>query len=176
MFLLKSNDHFFLKSIYQVLNSRSSYFLINDKDFFFETISIENQENFIIFESNNFRKKISKPFTIKSIFDTIYFIMTDVKIEINGATYIPIKQKIHLDKKSIILGNIHNLIFSSLLLYSKQGLLKSFLYKMIWPEDKNLQPNKLDTHLTNLKNLLFEKLKFHLEIKMVNGKMFLVIN
>ena len=48
------------------------------------------------------------------------------------------------------------------MLNSDQGLDKIKLYKDIWPLDKDLQLNKLDTHLTNLKNHLKEKLNLNL--------------
>ena len=39
----------------------------------------------------------------------------------------------------------------------------------MWPLDKNYQINKLDTHLTNLKNYLKEKLDFNLDITTSSG-------
>ena len=38
---------------------------------------------------------------------------------------------------------------------------KNFLYQSIWKRDKTISINKLDTHLTNLKN----KLKLDLDLK-----------
>ena len=36
------------------------------------------------------------------------------------------------------------------------------LYKILWPSDKNIQLNKLDTHLTNLKNLFEKEFNYNL--------------
>ena len=47
---------------------------------------------------------------------------------------------------------------------------KEYLYKCIWPEDHDMQLNKLDTHLTNLKNLLKESLDFNLSFRSISGK------
>ena len=35
---------------------------------------------------------------------------------------------------------------------------------ILWPNDKNIQINKLDTHLTNLKSFLYEKINFSIKI------------
>ena len=80
------------------------------------------------------------------------------------------------EKKSLILGNIHNLIFSALLLNLTSGVNKSQLYEIIWPNDKNFQINKLDTHLTNLKNLIKEKLGYQINFKTIGGKIYLISN
>ena len=65
-------------------------------------------------------------------------------------------------KKAIILFN--------LALY-KDGVDKEYLYSLVWPEDKNLSINKLDSHLTNLKNYMKESLdlsiKFHSSQKII---------
>ena len=47
---------------------------------------------------------------------------------------------------------------------------------MIWPSDKNFQINKLDTHLTNLKNLIKEKLGYQINFKTIGGKIYLISN
>ena len=48
------------------------------------------------------------------------------------------------------------------LLLNKLGTEKLDLYKILWPKDKNIQLNKLDTHLTNLKNLFEKEFKYNL--------------
>ena len=74
-------------------------------------------------------------------------------------------QKIVYKEKALILGNLHNIIFKNLLLYLKsQNLSKNKLYSQLWPKDKSLNMNKLDTHITNLKNLVNVKLGLRLDI------------
>ena len=90
--------------------------------------------------------------------------------------YVPVKQNLIYEKKSLVLGNIHNLIFSALLLHLKSGISKNNLYEMIWPGDKSYQINKLDTHLTNLKNLIIEKLGYQANFKTIEGKIHLISN
>jgi len=60
------------------------------------------------------------------------------------------------------------------LLYLKDGVNKFSLYEKLWPEDKDLYMNKLDTHLTNLKNKIRKGL--HKEIKFLtkNSNLYLV--
>ena len=51
-----------------------------------------------------------------------------------------------------------------------EGINKTDLYKIIWPKDVNIQINKLDTHLTNLKNLLQEHFDYTIKFKSNQGK------
>jgi len=97
--------------------------------------------------------------------------------EYNSIQYYPLKQLIIYKKKEAILRNTHNLIFKQLLLNNDQGgINKRDLYHQIWPHDKNLQMNKLDTHLTNLKNYLFSELELEMIILTKNNKTNLIID
>jgi DNA-binding response OmpR family regulator len=53
-----------------------------------------------------------------------------------------------------------------LLIVNKEGINKKFLYESIWPNDKDISINKLDTHLTNLKNQI--KLDLSLNINFIS--------
>ena len=44
---------------------------------------------------------------------------------------------------------------------------------MIWPLDKEVSINKIDTHLTNLKNYLLEELGYKLNFKSSSQKLVL---
>ena len=52
---------------------------------------------------------------------------------------------------------------------------KNNLYKLIWQNDYEVSMNKLDTHITNLKNILKKDLNFNLLVKTEGGKVYLVI-
>ena len=52
----------------------------------------------------------------------------------------------------------------NLLMSMENGISRKELYFHIWPNDKDIQINKLDTHLTNLKNYLLENLNLKLNI------------
>ena len=176
MFHLKSNDNLLLNSISNVLNQKSSIFHIDDEANSFATISIYSNESALFIETANDKKNISKPFSFTKLFEEIDSILTKININFNDLSYRPVKQNITYEKKSLVLGNIHNLIFSALLLHIKSGMNKNDLYEMIWPRDKNYQINKLDTHLTNLKNLIDQKLGYHLNFKTIEGKIYLISN
>ena len=55
-----------------------------------------------------------------------------------------------------------------------EGISKLNLYKNIWPADKEIFMNKLDTHLTNLKNYLASDLNFSLNFTTVKGQLNLI--
>ena len=157
MFYLRSNNNLLLNSISSVLNQKSPIFNTDGEANSFTTISISSNESTLFIETVN-DKKISTPLSITKLFEEIDSILTKIKIDFNDLAYVPVKQNLIYEKKSLVLGNIHNLIFSALLLHLKSGISKNNLYEMIWPNDKSYQINKLDTHLTNLKNLIIEKL------------------
>ena len=175
MFYLKSDNNFLMDKIINVLNQKTTLFN-NNKIYFFATINIFENENTLFVETANDKKSISKPFTFNKLFEEIDNILAKIKIYFNDLTYIPVKQNLSYEKKTLILGNIHNLIFSTLLLNLTSGVNKSQLYEMIWPNDKNFQINKLDTHLTNLKNLIKEKLGYQINFKTIGGKIYLISN
>ena len=176
MFLLKSNDNLLLNSIIDVLNQKFAIFNTNEATNFFATLSISSNESTLCIETNNYKKNIFKPLSSTKLFEEIDCILTKININFNNLSYRPVKQNIIYEKKSLVLGNIHNLIFSALLLHLKSGVSKDSLYETIWPEDKNYQINKLDTHLTNLKNLINEKLEYQINFKTIDGKIYLISN
>ena len=88
----------------------------------------------------------------------------------------PINQLLVKDNLELKLGNIHNLILSKLLLFRDVGISKETLYKHVWNTDKSININKLDTHLTNLKNLLLSNIKLKLNISSSNGLISLISN
>ena len=176
MFYLRSNNNLLLNSISSILNQKSAIFNTNGEANSFATISISSNESALFIETVNDKKKISTPLSITKLFEKIDSILTEIKIDFNNLVYVPVKQNLIYEKKSLVLGNIHNLIFSALLLHLKSGISKNNLYEMIWPGDKSYQINKLDTHLTNLKNLINEKLGYQANFKTIEGKIYLISN
>ena len=80
------------------------------------------------------------------------------------------KMKIHIQKNS----KVDNIIFidqrgilskrlNQALINNRSGVLKTDLYNLIWPSDIDIHINKLDTHLTNLKNFLKKELNYDLK-------------
>ena len=120
--------------------------------------------------------KLNIPTSINSLIKNIYNLFNDFTLEINGAKFYPLKQSLEYRDKETYLGNIHFIIFSQLLLYRDHGVDKIELYKEIWPQDKEYQLNKLDTHLTNLKNHLKEKINFNLLFSTRSGLIYIRVD
>ena len=80
------------------------------------------------------------------------------------------------DKKNTLLSEIQNKIMIHLLLNLDKGVEKIELIKNIWPKDKDIFLNKLDTHLTNLKNQIYNDLNFEIKFSSKSGILKLSIN
>ena len=64
----------------------------------------------------------------------------------------------------------------TLILFNEDGFSKEELYKIIWPNDYEISVNKLDTHFTNLKELVKLKFDINLALKSYQGSVSLIIN
>ena len=93
------------------------------------------------------------PLDINLVFKEIQKILIDISISIKDFHYFPYQRVLINNEKKILLTDIQNLIFMNLI-FSKEGIDKDYLYDLIWNNDKTISINKLDTHLTNLKNHL----------------------
>ena len=78
--------------------------------------------------------------------------------------------------KISFLSDIQNEIMIHLLLNLSNGIDKIELIQNIWPNDKDVFFNKLDTHLTNLKNYLKSESDFDLKFTSKSGLIKLVFN
>ena len=79
------------------------------------------------------------------------------------------KETLSFGPRSLKLRNTHNLIFREILKSRDTTIKKNILYDVIWPKDVDVQINKLDTHLTNLKTLLKVQLNYNLNFKSSGG-------
>ena len=160
MFFLDSNDPLIADSVSSILHQKEIiHTLDKKKKYFFKIEIIKNLKDI---ELRGFSKtiKLNTPTPINSLTKNIYNLFSEFTLEINDAKFYPLKQYLVYKDKETYLGNIHFIIFCQLLLYRENGMDKTELYKEIWPQDKEYQFNKLDTHLTNLKNHLKEKINF----------------
>ena len=176
MFLLDSDDQYLVKSISHVLNQKNFFHTLdlNKKHFFSLKFNIHKKEMEI---GNSYKKKkILLPTSTNTIISTINNLFIDYEIEVNGAKFFPLRQSLEYKNKHTYLGNIHFIIFSHLLLNCDEGSNKIELYKSIWPLDKEYQVNKLDTHLTNLKNYLKDKLNFSFVFSTNLGSIYFRVN
>ena len=161
MFLLESDNLLLASSISSILKQKEIFHTLEKKEKYFFTLKIIQKNKFIEIQSINYNLKIETPTTINHLIKNIFQSFIDFNIDIKGANYYPLKRSLVYKNKEAYLGDIHFTIFSQLMLNRDEGLDKTKLYKAIWPLDKDLQLNKLDTHLTNLKNHLIEKININ---------------
>ena len=67
------------------------------------------------------------------------------------------------------------MILNYMLMNLEKGMPKYSLYKKLWPNDKESSINKLDTHLTNLKNDFENKFNKNLNLVSSKGQIRLII-
>jgi len=160
MFLLHSNDPLIANTVSSILQQKEIIHTLDQKKKYF--FKIEITKNLKHIELKGFSKilKLDIPTSIDTLIKKINILFSDFTLEINGAKFYPLKQSLVYKDKETYFGNIHFIIFCQLLLYKDNGVNKTELYKEIWPQDKEYQFNKLDTHLTNLKNHLKEKINY----------------
>ena len=173
MFLLNSNDPLIVHTISSILQQMEIVHTLDQKKkYFFKIEIIKNSKNI---ELRGISKilKLDIPTSINSLIKKIYNLFSDFTLDINGAKFYPLKHSLVYRDEETYLGNIHFIIFSQLLLYRDNGVDKTELYKEIWPQDKDYQFNKLDTHLTNLKNHLKEKINFDLLFSTRSGLIYI---
>ena len=176
MFLLKSNDEFTLKSISHLFNQREYYYTLDDNKKYFFIVKIKKFEKELQIKSHQKISTLKIPVTFNVLSTALSKLLHDHSIEIGSIKFYPYRQSLHYKDRYTNLGNIHFIIFSQLILSHPDTIEKEDLYKNIWPKDKEYQMNKLDTHLTNLKNYLDEKIDIKLNFSSISGKIKLIIN
>ena len=111
-----------------------------------------------------------------SMFIKIVEELSNQSVDIFNLRYFPLKSSISNHSHHMQLSEIQNLIFMYLSLNLEEGIDKVKLSQIIWPRDKDLSINKLDTHLTNLKNQFAKKLEFNLSFISNSRNLKLIIN
>ena len=176
MILIGSNDSLFLKNL-ENLFEQKNFLTTSDKSskFFFEIfLKFENNKLKIIFANKDLVLKTPIPFNI--FFSKLNELLMHNHVSISNFEYNPISQSISIGQSTCNLGVIHNHIMSNLILNLDKGIDKIKLYRLIWPHDKDPQINKLDTHITNLKNKIGGDLSLNLNFTSNSGTLKLVID
>lgn len=174
MFFLEFDNYFLKNSLTKLFILKNFQFTLSKEDQYFEKIYFHEKENYLVIKFKNNKDKISLPAKFDSIFLLLLKNLQNLFINIDNLSYYPIKQSIVFADKEIILGAIHNTIFGNLLLHKDSGIDKIRLYQMIWPSDKDIAINKLDTHLTNLKSKLIQNANLNLTLSTINGSIKLI--
>ena len=133
------------------------------------SINIKYTSNALHISPQNSKEiKIQLPCRADKLLDNLENIAKTFYFTIYDLIYYPIDQKLKRSDKIIKLNLIHNNILKYLCL-SPDGFPKSEIYKIIWPNDKDYQVNKLDTHITNLKNLILKELDLNFIFESSSG-------
>ena len=163
MFLITSKKKDFITNhIIDLLLSDNSYLTNDEYKFVFKKISVENFIESIRIYDDDIRIDIKKPIIYQNLKSNLYSLLSNTFFKFENFIYYPLFQKIEKQNKIIKLTHTHSNILNNLLL-NKLGTEKLDLYKTLWPTDKNIQLNKLDTHLTNLKNLFDKEFGYNLK-------------
>ncbi len=157
----------------QYLFDQHQFELNNLNTVFFEYDIVKKNNNLHI-KSNNYESHHPCPIDFKNIFTNIHSHLNSFKFVINKVHYYPFSSYLII-KKKVKLNYIHNTILA-ILVFNSEGFKKENLYKKIWPEDFNISINKLDTHLTNLKEVFRSHFNYEIELKSQKGLIKLVIN
>ena len=176
MILIQSNNDLYLKNL-KDLFFQKNFFITSDnsvKHFFKIEIIFENNKLKIISSDNELA--IKTPISFSVIFSKLNEFLINKYVSINEIKYNPILQSLTVNNDICYLGIIHNQIMSNLILNLEQGINKIKLYRLIWPNDKDIQINKLDTHITNLKNKISADLSLKLNFTSNAGNLILITN
>jgi len=168
IFAIECPDKFLQHHLHCLVKDKSQSLLFHNNELLFK-IQISNINKKLFFETNFSPKiTINIPCHFREIYNAIEIIQNLYEINLDLFKYNPFKQKIYNKKVDVFLNDIHNKILLCLII-NKNGINKIELYKLLWINDKNLNLNKLDTHLTNLKNLLKSEIDFNLNFKSKNS-------
>lgn len=168
MIYLSSHDDFIKKSLTNLIFQINPHLITSEKDLSFVHIEVQKNNDQMYLIYNQKKEAIKTPFKTNDIFDIIYQLIFEKAVNINQFEFYPFKQVILFKNTEIKLNFISNEILRNLYLYRQNGIDKNILYSSIWPQDKEILINKLDTHLTNTKNLIQDN--FDIEIKYASKK------
>ena len=162
MFLLTSKKKDFITDhVINLLSCKIDYLTENSEKSFLKKIFIENSNENIKICADEMKISLKKPVSLYSLHSNLFSLLSNIFFKFDQFIYYPLLQKIENKNINIKLTHTHSIILNNLLL-NKSGTEKIELYKILWPNDKNIQLNKLDTHLTNLKNLFEKEFSYNL--------------
>ena len=122
---------------------------------------------------NNLDKKIFLPVSFTSLKKIIFDLINTIEFDFQGLKYFPYLGIIQTFSSKIKLSDNNNIILSNLF-ENNEGISKETLYSYLWPTNKDYSINKLDTHLTNLKNFLKQNCSLDFQFKSQKGLLKLI--
>lgn len=171
-----SNDEFLSSALVELLNQKKLMSYDQNSQTSFYILEIIKNENNLEFLINKKKINCRLPMDFNSMFIKIVEELSNQSVDIFNLRYFPLKSSISNHSHHMQLSEIQNLIFMYLSLNLEEGIDKVKLSQIIWPRDKDLSINKLDTHLTNLKNQFAKKLEFNLSFISNSRNLKLIIN
>lgn len=176
MLYFKCENLFLSNAIGNILKQKKIDFHQNVNDFHLSTLILEQKNKSVIIKINENIKTIELPMSHEIFFSTFKKLLNLIKIKIKDLEYFPYQQNIFYNNEKLYLKNIHNQILLKLVLYIDDGIDKELLYKNIWPNEKVVSINKLDSHLTNLKNHIHKEINYFINFSSSNKKIKLIVN
>lgn len=170
MIRLEINQPYTAKQIFYLINQLCLFhYKIDNEDSMPFSISIKKYNSFLHISSNSLKElKIQLPCRADNLIDQLENISKTFYFTIYDIVYFPLDQILKKSDKLVKLNLIHNNILK-LLSIKTEGIAKAEVYKIIWPKDKDYQVNKLDTHITNLKNIISKELDQSIIFESNNG-------
>ena len=169
MIKIKCDDDFLKKNFIDLFDQKNFFLSLYLSDQHFFVITILKKEGFLEFLINDEKIKFNLPKSFSEIFEKLFKKISNISIIVENYEYYPFKQLMKKNEKNILLTDIQNTIMCNLLLNSKKGINKTDLIKIVWPNDKEIFFNKLDTHLTNLKKNLLTDIGYDLKFSSKAG-------
>ena len=176
MYLIESTDFFYKEIITKLLIQKNFPIYNKNNSKIYGTINLIIFENSLSIKYENDVLNFKIPVEFNKFWNGFYNLLLNHKIILNSLEYFPLKQEIVYKKSKLKLRNTHNHIIKEIVQFQNYSIIKEDLYKSIWPLDKEVQINKLDTHLTNLKNLFKENLNYDLNFKSNSGNLTFLFN
>ena len=174
MIFLNSDNEFLTQKLNDLIIQINPRFIAPNKDLCFVNIVVEQSQDHFCLLYDKKKSYVKAPTKINDFFDSIFQLVVEKLVYINKFQFYPFKQTVVYQEQEIKLNFISNEIIRNIYLHKKEGISKEDLYSMIWPQDKEISINKLDTHLTNTKNLIEEKFKIEFKYSSKKGVIELV--
>ena len=177
MILIDYNDSFLKDKISTLLLQKDIKFTLSKEEKFFTKVLISQDKEYIKINSEHSNMIALKiPIAVHFFMASLLDLIKDIKINLKHFSFKPILQEVSINSHKTILGNIHNIILSNLILNEEIGIKNTTLYRKIWPNDKEISMNKLETHVTNLKNKLHQNLNLKINIITNDGQIKLIMS